>query len=181
MPSDILLTLIVITSVRSVLSFDPPEVPLGWTTVYPCAVDFPSRILTKVNTTVSAMTTVKGCIELCDASGYNILYAGVENGNECHCGTGLAAAPEQVDVSECSTPCSGDFGLSCGGSWRIQVRLARQRPTELRLSLNMTDLPITRSPRKHSDLLGPSRLLGRHPYCTRAPHTYAHADVCIQP
>ena len=181
MLSDLLLTLIVITSVRSVLSFDPHEVPLGWTTVYSCAVDFPSRILTKVNTTVSAMTTVKGCIELCDASGYNILYAGVENGNECHCGTGLAAAPEQVDVSECSTPCSGDFGLSCGGSWRIQVRLARQRPTELRLSLNMTDLPITRSPRKHSDLLGPSRLLGRHPYCTRAPHTYAHADVCIQP
>ena len=126
MLNNVLLTFVITAAVERVLSFDPPEVPLGWTTVYPCAVDFPSRILTKVNTTVSAALTVKGCIELCDASGYNILYAGVENGNECHCGTGLAAAPEQVDVSQCNTPCSGDFALSCGGAWRIQVRSSCQ-------------------------------------------------------
>ncbi|KAI0692177.1 hypothetical protein C8T65DRAFT_669973 [Cerioporus squamosus] len=121
MVSDIPITILLAVFTTVVLSFDPPEVPLGWTAIFPCAVDFPSPILTKVNTTVSPSLTVKGCIELCDASGYDILYAGVENGNECHCGTGLAAAPEAVDASECETPCSGDFELSCGGSWRIQI------------------------------------------------------------
>ncbi|RPD67483.1 hypothetical protein L226DRAFT_608643 [Lentinus tigrinus ALCF2SS1-7] len=124
-----LLTIIIVAIIRGVLSqFVPPWIPLGWWEPFPCAVDFPSRIFRNVNTTVSSTLTVPGCIELCDASGYNIRYAGVENGNECHCGTDLAAAPNASDVSECDMPCSGDFVTSCGGPWRIQIYQSPELP-----------------------------------------------------
>ena len=110
---------------RLARAFAAAPIPLSWTTLASCAVDNPERIIAGDITTQSANNTPAACIESCAAQGFG--YAGVEFGNECHCGTGLAAAPEQVDVSECSTPCSGDFGLSCGGAWRIQVCLARQQ------------------------------------------------------
>ncbi|KAM5542444.1 hypothetical protein V8D89_003903 [Ganoderma adspersum] len=97
----------------------PPFIPLGWTTVYPCAVDVPSRVLANVITTQYTDNTPASCIERCDAANYT--YAGVEYSNECHCGTGLVGTPKAAPTTDCNMACTGDSSLSCGGSFRIQI------------------------------------------------------------
>ncbi|CCM05267.1 uncharacterized protein FIBRA_07478 [Fibroporia radiculosa] len=99
--------------------FDPPTIPLNWTTQYACAVDVPSRVISGDVTTQSTNNTPASCIESCDAADY--IYAGVEYGDECHCGTGLVGTPTTAPESDCDIACSGDADLSCGGSWRIQI------------------------------------------------------------
>ena len=47
----LVLVFAVIVFARSGIAFNPPFIPLGWTTVYPCAVDVPSRVLANVVTT----------------------------------------------------------------------------------------------------------------------------------
>ncbi|KAI0291642.1 WSC-domain-containing protein [Multifurca ochricompacta] len=98
-----------------------PRDPLNWTTQYACAVDVPSRVLANVVTTQYTDNTPGSCVLRCDAAGFS--YAGVEYSNECHCGTGLVGTPASAPVSDCNMACTGDPNLSCGGSWRIQVRL----------------------------------------------------------
>ena len=110
----------VIAFARCGIAFNPPFIPLGWTTVYPCAVDVPSRVLANVVTTQYTDNTPASCIERCDAANYT--YAGVEYSNECHCGTGLVGTPASAPSTDCDLACTGDPTLSCGGSWRIQVR-----------------------------------------------------------
>ncbi|KAI0692179.1 hypothetical protein C8T65DRAFT_552249, partial [Cerioporus squamosus] len=100
-------------------SFNPPQIPLNWTTQYACAVDTPSRIIAGDVTTQYSDNTPATCIERCDAADF--IFAGVEFSNECHCGTALSGTPATAPVSDCSSPCSGDPTLSCGGSFRIQV------------------------------------------------------------
>ncbi|EIN04664.1 hypothetical protein PUNSTDRAFT_20976, partial [Punctularia strigosozonata HHB-11173 SS5] len=65
--------------------------------------------------------TVEACIVRCEAAGYD--YAGVEFGDECHCGTGYAngAMPQGAPASDCDVACAGNGSETCGGSWRIQV------------------------------------------------------------
>lgn len=104
---------------HSACAFDPPSLPLNWTTQFACAVDIPSRIITSDVTTQYTDNTPATCIQRCDAA--NFTYAGVEYTNECHCGTGLKGTPTAAPTSECDMPCSGDPDLSCGGAFRIQV------------------------------------------------------------
>ena len=105
---------------HSVVAFSPPPIPLNWTTVYACAVDVPSRVIAHDVTTQYSDNTPASCIERCDAGNY--VYAGVEYSNECHCGTALSGATAAAPVTDCNMACTGDPTLSCGGSWRIQVR-----------------------------------------------------------
>ena len=107
------------------LSFDPPSIPLNWTTQYDCAVDTPTRVLAGVAThQLASNNTPAACIALCDAGDFTL--AGVEYADECHCGTGLVSpAPDSAPASECDMACTGDADLSCGGPWRIQVRSPR--------------------------------------------------------
>ncbi|KAI0684331.1 hypothetical protein C8Q76DRAFT_687086 [Earliella scabrosa] len=100
-------------------AFETPFIPLNWTTLSTCAVDNPSRILAQDITTQVANNTPAGCVAACSAQGFG--YAGVEFGNECHCGTGLADVIEDAPDAECSIACAGDDTLACGGSWRIQL------------------------------------------------------------
>ena len=110
------------------IAFNSPTIPLNWSTIYPCAVDVPSRVLAHVVTTQYTDNTPASCIERCDAANY--AYAGVEYSNECHCGTGLVGTPASAPSTDCDLACTGDPTLSCGGSWRIQVRalLPSHRP-----------------------------------------------------
>ena len=117
----LVLVFAVIAFARPGTASNPPFIPLGWTTVYPCAVDVPSRVLANVVTTQYTDNTPASCIERCDAANYT--YAGVEYSNECHCGTGLVGTPKAAPTTECNMACTGDSSLSCGGSFRIQVRL----------------------------------------------------------
>ncbi|KAI0638660.1 WSC-domain-containing protein [Trametes polyzona] len=112
-------SLLVASGPLSALSFGTPDIPLNWTTVYPCAVDFGSRVIVDDITVQDPNNTPASCIERCDAQNY--VYAGVEFSNECHCGTGLKSTPESAPLSDCNMACSGDADLSCGGSFRIQI------------------------------------------------------------
>eukprot|EP00937_MAST-01D_sp_MAST-1D-sp2_P007217 g7217.t1 len=62
------------------------------------------------------------CAASCAAMGYPV--AGVENGGECHCGTGGVnpkAAHTILPSSKCATPCSGAAAETCGGVDAIEL------------------------------------------------------------
>ncbi|KAI0338950.1 hypothetical protein BDW22DRAFT_661801 [Trametopsis cervina] len=104
------------------------DIPTGWTTVVPCAIDNPQRVLANPVVTYLNSTTPYSCISQCSAQGYR--YAGVEYGDECYCGTGYAGGvlPPAADVSECDMRCAGSFMNTCGGSWRMQIYKADGSP-----------------------------------------------------
>ncbi len=86
-----------------------------------CAEDTPSRVIAGDVTTLHSDNTPATCIEHCESLGYT--YAGVEYGDECHCGRGLAGGlvPVVAPSLDCDIPCAGNEGMTCGGSWRIQI------------------------------------------------------------
>nr|VWO96346.1 AP_endonuc_2 domain-containing protein [Ganoderma boninense] len=101
-------------------AFNPPIVPLGWTTVYPCVVDnATSRVITNSVGASYTDNTPASCIDRCDTANYT--YAGVEYSNECFCGTGLISTLQAAPPTDCNMTCAGDASLSCGASLRIQV------------------------------------------------------------
>jgi glucan endo-1,3-alpha-glucosidase len=109
----------------------PPAsgVPAGWHKNF-CSVDqASSRVLTGSITGNIGNMTPASCIAMCDGQGYGL--AGVENGNECHCGNTVNYMLGVRDV-ECGggraiggngqgVACTGDNTQGCGGSWRIMV------------------------------------------------------------
>ena len=50
-------------------------------------------------------------------------YAGLETGNECWCGADGAHYDKygQRDDDECSKPCAGNLGQTCGNDFRIAL------------------------------------------------------------
>ena len=103
------------------IAFNAPSIPLSWTTVSACAVDVPSRVIANdVTTQYFNDNTPTTCVARCDLENY--VYAGVEYGNECHCGTGLVGTLTDAPLTDCDMSCTGDPDESCGGSFRIQVR-----------------------------------------------------------
>ncbi|GJE88413.1 WSC-domain-containing protein [Phanerochaete sordida] len=97
----------------------PPPLPDGWTLASACAQDSSSRILSSDVSANLPNNTPNNCIAHCQALGY--VYAGVEYGNQCRCGTGFSAAPSPIDPSNCHKACSGDAQQTCGGSYAIQL------------------------------------------------------------
>jgi hypothetical protein len=104
----------------------PPtdQFPPGWGTVFPCAVDVPSRVIVDATTTTTDNNSPGKCAGHCAALGYT--HAGVEYGSECHCGMGVKPDTEPALRSECDVPCAGNLNraFTCGGSWRIQIYAA---------------------------------------------------------
>ena len=111
----------------------PPALPYGWRVASACSVDSAARVL-EGNRLFSADydNTPASCAALCARTTYSsggvdhaYSWAGVENGNECHCGHGWKGgyAPPTAPTYDCATPCTGDptDPNGCGGSWRIQV------------------------------------------------------------
>jgi glucan endo-1,3-alpha-glucosidase len=58
------------------------------------------------------------CQQTCADKGYS--YAGVEYGTECYCSNSLPSTVK-YDPSLCTTPCTGDSSINCGGPWVVQV------------------------------------------------------------
>ena len=102
---------------------DPSDVnlPTGWTTAVPCAVDNASRVLTDV--TVEYLTSGNdpyNCASHCSSLGYS--YAGVEYSDECYCGMNLVTPIVEAPNSDCNMCCTTEFNSdTCGGSWRMQI------------------------------------------------------------
>ena len=57
------------------------------------------------------------CAKECRKAGFSI--AGVEAGHECASGNSLSSPDSLVDISECNTPCTGNFSETCGASLRM--------------------------------------------------------------
>jgi hypothetical protein len=79
-----------------------------------------------------ATNTPTSCQSTCKGLGYAV--SGVEAGNQCYCTNALTpgSGGYRVADSECSTACSGDASLKCGGSNRLAVMTtanAAQAPT----------------------------------------------------
>ena len=59
------------------------------------------------------------CLAECKSRGFYL--AGLQYGRECWCGPVVPPVCLQVAEAECSTPCSGDSGEMCGGTYRMNV------------------------------------------------------------
>ena len=71
----------------------------------------------------SSNITIGTCIHYCAELQDNIRYAGLEAGHECWCGAEDTQYNQygERDVSECSSPCSGNVNQTCGTDFRIAV------------------------------------------------------------
>ena len=102
---------------------EKPFLPVGWREVQKCAVDTVHRIFDNITITQISQNTHWVCAKYCQDLGPQYLYAGTEDGAECHCGTGYKGGivPPEVGFWECDTKCAGHGTIGCGGSWRINV------------------------------------------------------------
>eukprot|EP01064_Diplonema_japonicum_P020620 TRINITY_DN3021_c4_g1_i2.p1 TRINITY_DN3021_c4_g1~~TRINITY_DN3021_c4_g1_i2.p1 ORF type:complete len:680 (+),score=221.43 TRINITY_DN3021_c4_g1_i2:98-2137(+) len=66
----------------------------------------------------SGSNTAEECVSACLWNGFQ--YAGVEAGEECWCGDGVAGA-ERTATTECDLPCPGDESQWCGDGHRSLV------------------------------------------------------------
>ena len=93
---------------------------LGWVQLG-CFTDQPfSRTLATTGAYSSGLT-VESCLASCQASGY--VYAGVEYGNECHCGNSFdnGGGPAADGFAGCSFTCAGNSSEICGGNQRLSL------------------------------------------------------------
>jgi hypothetical protein len=100
---------------------DIAALPVGWSLDMPCAVDTVDRVFANTQSSELDNNTPQRCINYCAAQGYTM--AGVEYSNECYCGNAYRNGqnPPTAPASQCQFACAGAPGLSCGGSWGIQI------------------------------------------------------------
>jgi len=115
----------------------PPPTPRLWRVASACSVDNASRVIEGARVFGLPNNSPSACTALCGSTTYSengvnkwYSWAGVENGNECHCGKGWknGVEPPSAPTYDCATPCTGDptDPNGCGGSWRIQVFTSEQ-------------------------------------------------------
>lgn len=85
-------------------------------------------------------TTKAGCSALCANQG--LPYAGVENGNQCFCGSALmnGAVTSTVPQEQCNGRCSGNSLETCGGPNKLQL-LHNPNPVPVSLPLGSSGSP----------------------------------------
>ncbi|WVQ95055.1 hypothetical protein IAU59_002147 [Kwoniella sp. CBS 9459] len=81
-----------------------------------------NKLLTGVGIQTSTITPIS-CARYCSTKGYG--YAGVTKGNECWCGNTLDMSRKLSSTSDCSTKCTGDATMLCGGTNRVGVYVAK--------------------------------------------------------
>ncbi|KAK4071312.1 hypothetical protein Purlil1_13466 [Purpureocillium lilacinum] len=72
--------------------------------------------------TGDAVLTIPRCLDLCYRAAFP--FAGVENGNQCWCGSYVGGEFAQ-DSSDCDLACSGDAQAICGGKDRLNIFRAK--------------------------------------------------------
>ncbi|KAI4148989.1 MAG: hypothetical protein LQ340_004838 [Diploschistes diacapsis] len=73
------------------------------------------------NMTTSDRMTPQVCMDYCASTGRDATYAGLEYGQECWCATALNVNAAKLADASCNTPCGGQGGVACGGSWKLDV------------------------------------------------------------
>ncbi|MEI6209482.1 MAG: WSC domain-containing protein [Desulfuromonadales bacterium] len=82
-----------------------------------CYKDESRRDLKEKHWSNSRMTP-ELCVNFCRKEGF--MYAGAQNGSQCFCGDRYGKYG-QIAERSCSSACSGDSDLNCGGSWANSV------------------------------------------------------------
>ena len=77
------------------------------------------RLLSGKSYSNKTSMTVESCVNFCSANGGS--YAGVENGQECYCGTSLPSGAATTDASQCNMLCTGNIREFCGASKLLNV------------------------------------------------------------
>ncbi|KAJ1306840.1 hypothetical protein OPQ81_007825 [Rhizoctonia solani] len=90
--------------------------PSGWNKNF-CTIDQNARVLSGYTYKDNSMTP-GNCITACAQRNFTL--AGVENGNECYCGS-IVNQAYPTKESDCRTACSGDGSQYCGGTSRLMV------------------------------------------------------------
>ena len=92
----------------------------GWVQLG-CYTDQPYQRTLANDLSPASGLTVEYCLSTCHAAGY--AYAGVEYGQECHCGNGFdnGGGPAPDGSAGCSFTCAGNSGEICGGSQRLSM------------------------------------------------------------
>lgn len=77
------------------------------------------------------------CASYCNggiSSGRFYPLIGLEDGNQCFCGSAYAHSPDTLNKDTCTSTCAGDSSSYCGGSGYIDVFSATTLPTGLTTS-----------------------------------------------
>lgn len=61
------------------------------------------------------------CRSKCKGTIGGFKYIGLQNGNECFCGTQIRFSPMSLPPNECNRQCSGNAMETCGGYWKIEI------------------------------------------------------------
>ncbi|KAK0715595.1 WSC domain-containing protein [Lasiosphaeris hirsuta] len=93
----------------------PPLPPASWSPVG-CFFDPVNPRALPDRQEISGRVSVANCLAACSGSAY----AGVENGQECYCGTSLDGV-QQAPNAECNMLCVGDSRVLCGGNARLNI------------------------------------------------------------
>ncbi|KAI9637824.1 WSC domain-containing protein [Dioszegia hungarica] len=123
------LLIAIVTIPATLAAANIPSLPTGWSYMG-CMLegtDESFRLLYNDDFTRDSAMTIRLCVDTCANRG--MPYAGLQNGDQCFCGTSLAANNPGAD-SECNSPCSGDSSQPCGGhvSWMTLLRYAAPVP-----------------------------------------------------
>ncbi|KAF8309930.1 WSC-domain-containing protein, partial [Clavulina sp. PMI_390] len=97
-----------------------PVKSYGTWTYYGCTLDnLSSGDGLILSTGASSSMTPQLCMDTCNAYGYAL--AGLERGNTCYCGNTLASGTVKSINPVCTTTCTGNSALTCGGSSSLDV------------------------------------------------------------
>src|ERR1700683_1856182 len=101
-----------------------------------CYPDGEARLLNDAFLNSSSSMTIQVCCAYCTNFGgrsSNQFYrlAGVENGNECYCGSNYAFDPGEKNQGACKINCIGDSTQNCGGNGYIAIYNATVAPSNI--------------------------------------------------
>lgn len=108
-------------------SYAGGELPrFWWPYTTGCAVDTsPSSILINATVTYQPGLLPYFCVQSCainpDGTTTDYTFAGLQDGDECWCGTGIVSNVQAAPQSECNLPCSGGYTFSCGAYQRMEL------------------------------------------------------------
>ena len=86
-----------------------------------CWQDGSARTLNGTGFSTSSMTP-SSCSANCLAQGFKV--SGTESGGQCYCAGAIKAGSRRLAESSCTSACTGNKSLICGGSWALSVKVS---------------------------------------------------------
>jgi len=95
------------------------EIPGKWSHVGCWSDNSSQPTLTSMSFSDSLQMMIGPCVNFCNDRSH--LYAGLENGTNCHCGDLLTVNSKAEPSSDCNIKCGGDSKETCGGNERLDL------------------------------------------------------------